>query len=264
MKKIAFLLLTLLAFGCSDDEGEIIEKDNQWSIVLNETINSDSYPVYKTEKFLFNHEQLVQHTTKQSIFESEIYREVNLIYSNNKVTTTTDGTTLVYILNSEGYASQCTYSTSYQNREYLFSYSTDGYLTEMTESIDNILCSTITLTYEDGDLTSIISNQNKISNKINYTPGNKSSKYHLPCLGLLETYPFTLHIEALYTGLLGKSPRHFTVKTSPEGNNSEYTTYTYQFDKEGNPTQIHSQTTYPKGDSNNDYPNRRTLSITIE
>lgn len=262
MKKIAFLLLTLLAFGCSDEEEEII--DSQWTIVLNETMKSDTYPVYKTEKFLFDHEQLVQHSTKQSFLESEIYREVNLTYSDNKVIATTDGLTLEYLLNAEGYAHQCIYSTSYQNREYTFSYSTDGYLIKMTESIDNVLSSTTVLTYENGDLTSVTSSQSEISNKSNYTPGEENSKYHLPCLNLLETYPFTLHIEALYAGLLGKSPRHFTIRITPEGNDSEYTTYSYKFDKEGNPTQIHSQTTYPIGESNNHYPNKRDISITIK
>lgn len=268
MKKVIIVLWAILAFGCSSDEEEK-EESHQKTIVLNETIAIDSKTFfYKTEKFLFNNEQLIQHSVSQQYFDDEISQEVNLTYSGNTVTVTTEDLTLVYTLNAEGYASQCSYATSYQNRNYSFSYSADGYLTGIAESIEDTPYSSTALTYENGDLTSITTNLNEISNKIIYEARKESSQYYLPCLGILETYPFSFHTEALYAGLLGKSPRHFTVRTSPEGNDSEYTTYTYQFDEEGNPTQIHSQTTYPlysyAEDSSTDYPNRRTITITIE
>ena len=262
MKKAIILLCTLLGVvSCSDDNDENTT-NNQRVITLNEVMTSDSYPVTKTERFLYDQDRLIQHTVRQTVLESEINYEVNLAYSDNKVTVATEITNLTYTLNTEGYASQCIYNESDdQQREYKFSYSTDGYLTEVIENINGKLCSIITLTYTADDLESVTSHINDINNKILYKPSEQSSQYYIPCLSLLDTYPFTLHTEALYAGLLGKAPHHFTVRTAPEGNDSEYTTYTYQVNKEGNLTQIHSQTTYPGGDSYNYYPNRRTVSI---
>lgn len=262
MKKVIILLGILLGVvSCSDDNDEN-STNNQRVITLNEVMTSDSYPVTKTEKFLYDQGRLMQHTVRQTVLESEINYEVNLIYSDKKVTVASEMTTLTYTLNAEGYASQCIYNESdIQQREYKFAYSADGYLTEVIENINGKLYSTITLTYNADNLESVTSHINDISNKVLYKPGEQSSQYYIPCLSLLETHPFTLHTEALYAGLLGKAPHHFTVRTTPEGNDSEYTTYTYQVNKEGNLTQIHSQTTYLGGDSYNYYPNRRTVSI---
>lgn len=265
MKKIAFAVCMILLFGCSDKEGKTPAKDNnQWSIVLNETMYSESHPVYKTEKFLFDHDQLVRHSVNQQYLEDEIANEINLTYSDNQVLVTAGETTMTYILNAEGHADECLYRTPYQNRKYVFTYSADGYLTEMTESIDDTPYSITSLSYENGDLVAVSSQLNDIENTIIYEPGTESSKYNLPCLGLLDLYPFTLHVEALYAGLLGKAPRHFTARAYPEGNDEEYTTYSYMFDEEGNPSQINSQTTYPLGNSSRYYPNRRSISISYE
>lgn len=126
MKKIAILLLAILTFSCSDDDEKGTEEDKgQWAMIFNETVKSDSNPVDRTEKFMFDGERLIQHIIKQRYFEEEINNEVNLSYSDNQVTVTTDYLTLVYTLNSEGYASQCVYSLSSQNRIYQFSYSAE-------------------------------------------------------------------------------------------------------------------------------------------
>ncbi|MDD3039237.1 DUF4595 domain-containing protein [Bacteroides sp.] len=261
MKKVIILLCLIWGIsGCSDEEKDS-STNHQWTITLNETMTNDSYPVSKTEKFLFDQDQLLKHTVRQTVLESEINHEVNLTYSENKVIAATEMTTSTYILNAEGYASQCTYDESDLKREYRFSYSTDGYLTEVIENINNEVYSTLTLTYNNGDLQSITSSLNGISNKILYEPGEESSQYNLPCLDVLDTYPLSLHTEALYAGLLGKAPRHLTASIKPEGNDSEYTTYNYQFNQKGELSQIHSQTTYPNGNSENYYPNRRIVSI---
>lgn len=262
MKKVIILLGVILGIVSCSEDNDKNELNHQWAIILNETMTSDSYPVSKTEKFLFDQDRLIQHSVRQTVLESEINYEVNLAYSENKATVFTEMTTLTYTLNAEGYASQCIYKESDDwQREYKFSYSKEGYLTEVIENINGKTYSTITLTYNAGDLQSITSNLAEISNKIFYEPGEQSSQYYIPCLSLLETYPFTFHTEALYAGLLGKAPRHFTVRTTPEGNESEYTTFTYQVNQKGNLAQIHSQTTYPGGNSSSYYPNRRTISI---
>lgn len=113
MKKVAILLLAILTFSCSDDDEKGTEEDKgQWAMIFNESVENDSKPVNKTEKFMFDGERLIQHIIKQRYFEEEISNEVNLSYSDNQVTVTTDYLTLVYTLNSEGYASQCVYSLS--------------------------------------------------------------------------------------------------------------------------------------------------------
>lgn len=268
MKKFTVLLMSLLIFGCSDDDNATVEDDNgQWAIVLNETVISDSNPVERTEKFLFENERLLQHSVKQRYFAEEITHEVNLTYFNNLVIATTDGLTLVYTLNSEGFASHCVYESPSQNRIYRFSYSIDGYLTDIIESIDGTEFSSASLTYENGDLTSVSSNLNGYESKYIYESGEESSNYHLPCLGLLELHPFTFHIEALYAGLLGKAPRHLTAKSSPvleeKSNDKEYTQYSYAFDDKGNPTQMKCRTYYD-GQATKYYPNNRTISISME
>ncbi|MEY8687990.1 DUF4595 domain-containing protein [Bacteroides sp. AN502(2024)] len=266
MKKIFFLFITALLLGCSeepDDEHHI--EDNRWSIVFHETIINDSYPVYKTETFLFDRQQLIQHSVNQKALESEINYEASLTYSDHKVDVLTEGITLSYILNDKGYATRCMYSTASQKREYLFSYSAEDYLIQLNETIENKPYSITTFTYDDGDLTSVTSSLNGISNTIHYEPDeNENYEYYIPCLGLLDTHPVTLHIEAVYAGLLGKSPRHLTAHTSPEGNDDEYTDYTYQFDDKGIPTHIKSQTFYQGKSFDTYYPNLRNISITIE
>lgn len=110
MKKVAILLLAILIFSCSDDDEKgTVENKGQWAMIFNESVKNDSNPVDKTEKFMFDGERLIQHIIKQRYFEEEISNEVNLSYSDNQVTVTTDYLTLVYTLNSECYASQCVY-----------------------------------------------------------------------------------------------------------------------------------------------------------
>ena len=232
-------MLAILIFSCSDDDEKgTVENKGQWAMIFNESVKNDSNPVDKTEKFMFDGERLIQHIIKQRYFEEEISNEVNLSYSDNQVTVTTDYLTLVYTLNSEGYASQCVYSLSSQNRIYQFSYSAEGYLTGIVENIDDTEYSSTSLTYENGDITSISSKMNGLENKFIYEPGEESSTYHLPCLGLLEIHPLTFHIEALYAGLLGKDPRHFTIRSCPAGSNDEKTIYSYGFDKKGKPSRM--------------------------
>lgn len=264
MKNITILLLAILVFGCSDDDKTTIEDNGQWAILFKEAIISDSDPVYKTEKFLFENERLIQHSVKQQYSEDEIIHEVNLTYFDNLVIASTEGLTLVYTLNADGYASHCVYESPTHNRIYRFSYSIDGYLTDIIESIDGTEFSSASLTYENGDITSVSTTLNGIKSKFTYEAGEESSNYHLPCLGLLELHPFTLHIEALYAGLLGKDPRHFTVRSAPEEDKyKEYTDYTYAFDKNGSPSEMRCKT-YNNGQAAKYYPNNRSISISFE
>lgn len=264
MKKFTVLLMSLLILGCSDDD----ENDSHlWNIVFNETVLSDSHSVQKTEKFLYNNDQLIQHSVTQRYFNEEITQEVNLTYIDNQVIVTSENSSHVYTLNAEGYTTQCVYSTPGQNRTYLFTYSSEGYLTKIVENIDDVEFSTASFTYNNGDLVFVNSCMNDYESKFNYEPGKESTNYHLPCLGLLELHPLSFHIEALYAGLLGKDPRHLTIKSSPipeeNSDHKEYTQYSYAFDDKGNPTQMRCRT-YFDGEAAKYYPNNRTISISME
>ena len=58
MKKIAILLLAILIFSCSDDDEKgTVENKGQWAMIFNETVKSDSNPVDRTEKFMFDGER---------------------------------------------------------------------------------------------------------------------------------------------------------------------------------------------------------------
>ena len=99
MKKVAILLLAILIFSCSDDDEKgTVENKGQWAMIFNESVKNDSNPVDKTEKFMFDGERLIQHIIKQRYFEEEISNEVNLSYSDNQVTVTTDYLTLVTLI----------------------------------------------------------------------------------------------------------------------------------------------------------------------
>lgn len=255
----------MLVYACSDDDKTTIEDNGQWAILFKETMISDSEHVDKTEKFLFENERLIQHFVKQQYSEDEIIHEVNLTYFDNQVIATTEGITLVYTLNADGYVDHCVYESPTQSRIYRFSYSIDGYLTDIIESIDGKEFSSASLTYENGDITSVNTALNGIKSKFIYEAGERNSDYHLPCLGLLELHPFTLHIEVLYAGLLGKDPRHFTIRSAPEEDKyQEYTDYTYTFDKNGSPSQMRCQTYYNNGQAAKYYPNKRNIFISFE
>ena len=55
MKKVAILLLAILTFSCSDDDEKGTEEDKgQWAMIFNESVENDSKPVNKPEKFMFD------------------------------------------------------------------------------------------------------------------------------------------------------------------------------------------------------------------
>ena len=64
MKKIAILLLAILIFSCSDDDEKSTEENKgQWAMIFKETVKSDSNPVDRTEKFIFDDERLTYYKT---------------------------------------------------------------------------------------------------------------------------------------------------------------------------------------------------------
>lgn len=264
MKQVYFLFIAVLLLSCNNDNDslpvepeepstpngvikestvkrtiyfnkDIDENGQQLALTIKETITSDARDVEKTESYIFSNSQIIKHSIKQEYFpELTTTYDTELAYQDKLVVVTDNNENrLTYTLNDDGYATQCKYETGSQIRFYYFTYSEDNYLTRIEESIGNTFFSSLDLSYENGDLTSITTFINETENKIIYTPGSIDNSDKLPCLPLSETYPISHHIDVLYAGLLGKASPHYVAKTQPEGNNDEWTDYTYSINSSG-------------------------------
>lgn len=277
MKQIYFLFIAVLLFGCSKDNDslpnepeepstpsgivkestevrvvnfnrEVNEDEQQSVLTISETIKSDAQPVTKTESFIFSNSQLIKHSIRQEynpqftlIYETELaYQDKSVVVTDN------NGNIFTYTVNDDGYATQCKYETGSQIRFYYFTYSADNYLTRIEESIGNTFFSSLDLSYENGDLTSVTTFINDVENKILYIPTSINNSDKLPCLPLSETYPISNHVDALYAGLLGKESPHYVAKIQAEGNNDEWTDCAYSTYSSGNLQSI-KMTTHFKG-----------------
>ena len=241
--------------------------------------------VTKEEEFRYEDAWLTGYTYTQEISIADlteiISHSLTIQYGNNRSSVTfTDeiGTERKYILNEEGYATQCEYASLDQKRQYTFSY-TDGYLTQVNEKImpregssDAVVAHTLSLQYDKGDLISTISPSLPYESstgygklQTNYEAGEDINYYRLPCMLVADTYPLSCHREALFAGMLGKPTQHLTIASYPEKTSDTYTErteYTYSFDKNKKPVSLKVSTKYGNGKSIS-YLNR-TISITIE
>lgn len=272
MKNILIVLITVLLWSCSKDNngnniipeepttptGNVEEstinrriyfatemgESNQYTLSVTEIMTTDGY-VNKKETYTFNNTQLIRHFTQQKYSDSNITYETKLDYSENTVIVTDDrGNILTYTLNDNGYATSCKYETPSQIRFYDFIYTADNYLTRIEESIGSTFFSSLDLSYENGDLTSVTTSMNDMENKIMYTASAIAYAGNLPCIPLSETYPMSTHIEALYAGLLGKTPNHLVAKTQPYGNDDEWNEYHYSINESGDISSLKITTHY--------------------
>lgn len=276
MKNIFIVLIIALLWGCSKDNndnnliptepeepttptGNVEEstinrriyfatengESDQSILTVTEIMTTDGH-VNKKETYTFNNTQLIRHFTQQKYYPEFITTyETKLDYLENTVIVTDDnGNILTYTLNDDGYATFCKYETASQIRFYDFKYTTDNYLTRIEESIGNTFFSSLDLSYENGDLTSVTTIMNGMENKIMYTASTTANSDKLPCLPLSETYPMSTHVEALYAGLLGKTPNHLVAKTQPYGNDDEWNEYHYSINESGNISSLKITTHY--------------------
>lgn len=275
MKNIFIVLIIALLWGCSKDNnnnliptepeepttptGNVEEstinrriyfatengESDQSILTVTEIMTTDGY-VNKKETYTFNNTQLIRHFTQQK-YDPEFITtyETKLDYLENTVIVTDDnGNILTYTLNDDGYATFCKYETASQIRFYDFNYTADNYLTRIEESIGNTFFSSLDLSYENSDLTSVTTFMNGMENKIMYTASAIANSDKLPCLPLSETYPMSTHVEALYAGLLGKQSNHLVAKTQPYGNDDEWNEYHYSINEAGNISSLKITTHY--------------------
>lgn len=233
---LALLLCTSLFCGCSDDNQPEI-----YTMTMTEIMSSDGGSVTKTDQYTYIDKLLTSHITTQSFSDQSLSHDVSFTYSGNVVTLTySEGNTAIYTLDANGCATQCVYQLASQTRQYQFTYS-DGYLTQVDESIDGVPFMSNTLRYKDGDLTSVATG----SNEMTCTPGTTLNTSELPDLLLANIYPLSLHQDALYAHILGKATCHFTDSFVPAIENpDESTQYTYTVGKSGNVEKIDEKLTY--------------------
>lgn len=278
MKKILLLLVTaVLLFGCSkDEEGNLPKEpevpstptgitkestlsrtisftreeiDNESILTLKETLTDDpKHPVRKTEIYTFVNNQLTKRNISQEYsLGPNLSSTFELKHMDDAVVITEEETDrFTYTLNAKGYATECIYKEGSQQRYYTFQYSQDNYLTRIEEKISNNLLASLDISYKNGHLASFTTSINGIENTIVCEAGETTNPDKLPCLPLVETYPLSTHIEALYAGILGKSTSHLVSKTQPQNNNDEWTDYRYSTDNSGSITSI-NMTTHYKG-----------------
>lgn len=248
MKLLKYILPLVLCVGmmvgCSEDNDPVIT-----TMTVTEYLTSDGGSVAKVDRYIYTDDRLTSHVTTQnfSIDEStghaqNISHEVTFTYTGNEVTLNySEGNTAVYTLNADGYATRCTFQMAGQTRTYQFTYS-DGYLTQVDEAIDGAPSMSNTFGYKDGELIAISTGPNKIV----CTPGETDNREQLPCPVFEDTYPLSLHTDALYAHLLGKASPHFTGSSVPGTEDpQEKTEYSYTTDSEtGKITKIDKKLTY--------------------
>lgn len=251
MKYIFHILLLLIAgtlWGCSNDEDKekrtVCPFEKQYpdvaQITISEIISNDGGTVNKKETYSFSDNRLVTHITAQEFYGQSLSNEIKFAYSENMATLTDDaGNTATYILGYNGYAHKCIYQMHSQTREYDFSYTYD-FLTEIKEKIDGEPYSSVQLQYDDsGNLQTINTNGQKILCRV----GDDMNIYNLPCIALYDIYPLSFHIDAIYARILGRQSSRFVTRTAPEGNEDEWTDYTYQIGEHDKLTKLTASTT---------------------
>lgn len=267
---LALIIYVGMMVGCSEGWEEIeIPTLNVTRMTITETIPSDGGEVDKKEEFIYKDAKLIKHTTTQEFsFGQSISTTTTLNYAGNEVTVTDEaGNAAIYILDHNGYATQCTYQLSSQTRGYTFTYD-NGYLTQIDETIDRKPTMSNILTYKRGELTSIYNSTNTLICQA----GTITNYSKLPCLILTDIYPLSLHTTAIYAHILGKPTQHLVTYQAPDTEDGEEsTTYTYKIDNAGRVTNINAKLTYkgvivppedPPYESGN--TTKRTLVITYD
>lgn len=269
---LALSLCASISAGCSDDN----DSPSFSTITINENMTNDGGTVYKEDKYVYEASKLTSHVTTQSYGENQsIIQTTTFAYSGNQATITNEaGNVFTYTLGSDGYATQCTYLMEKQTHIYTFTYS-DGYLTQIEEAINGTPFMSNKLFYRDGDLTSIQFGEN---NAMTCQASETLNNSQLPFMKLIDFYPLSMHMDALYAHLLGKATRHMVSDYEPvksvgdeESQDSEKTTYAYQTDKQQRVTAIKQTIVYAgliydnKGDSSLvESTETRNLSISYQ
>lgn len=232
---LALTICAALMFACSDESPEVSQ------MTIKENMSYDGGTVAKVDTYVYENDKLVKHVTTQEFYGQSISSAVSLSYFKQEVLVKDDeGNTAVYTLGSDGYATQCAYQLSGQARVYTFHYD-QGYLARLDETIEGQSGKSNTLTYRQGDLIGI----SNAGTTLRCEPGGTVNSASLPDQLLKDIYPLSLHLDAMYAGILGRPAQHLVAQVMPIAeDNKEITEYTYTTDATGKVTGVREKLTY--------------------
>lgn len=238
--KAKLILTVILSAGtflsCSKDDKYLSFSDFQTFSIL-ETLTTDDYreQIQKTEALAFINGQLQTGTVTQVIPYYDNYTTIcqnDISYANtNVIVKGCVGDLAIYTLNKEGFAISCDIEDSGLLRHYNFSYK-DGYLSSVSETINNTPTFQMELLYNEGCLIKTIEERYDSEYTINFIPTTEKNVGKLPLHYLTEIYPLSFHRMAIYAGILGKAPRRLIQQITSENNISDTVNYSYKFNNE--------------------------------
>lgn len=210
-------------------------------MTIKEDMSNDGGTVVKKDAYVYENDKLVKHVTTQEFYGQSISSAVTLSYFKQKVLVKDDnGNTAVYTLGNDGYATECAYQLSGQARVYTFYYD-QGYLARLDETIEGRTGMSNTLTYRQGDLIGI----SHAGTTLRCEPGGTVNSDSLPDQLLKDIYPLSLHLDAMYAGILGRPVQHLVGQAMPIAeDNKEITEYAYTTDATGKVTRVQEKLTY--------------------
>lgn len=252
MQYISFCLLIGCGFAaCSDDDEGDIPNNAPYPttafsrIELSEEKKEVGVPtVTTTHTFQYNKGRLTTFNTLQSYMvvgePIEIGLNTNVTYSDHQAVVIDDnGITATYTLNDKGYAVSCELKEVSVVRNYTFEYLVNTedkhYLSEISESINNVPYSSINI--EFGNFRNLHITLKVDTYEYDYiatTPANEeiANVSDIPCLFLADLYPLSNHTAALYGKLLGDPYDVLITQIIADGNDDGKTIYDYKLNKE--------------------------------
>lgn len=264
MKQLCVLCLLLpLLVACAESEntGTPAEGEGQekplpgfTALQLSEELDSDAQTVTVTRTYHYDNagrltDCLTQQTTEG--LGAIVLENPSAVSYGESAATVTDasGNTLDYTFNAGGQATACVYRTPWgEVRRYAFEYeevpSGKHYLSRVAETLGDASepYSEISLDYGTSGavtVTRVVDGDGQSFVLSLPTEGGVDNAAQLPCLFLAELYPLSLHEAALYARWLGDAYDVLPARCEPTDNaeSGEYTTYTYDVDAEGLPSQ---------------------------
>lgn len=265
--RIRYLLyiLLILSVACSDEKAlpeapdtpeEPVQQIFRQPLLYNtlrteEKIDSDAQTVTARQTFCCTDGLLTQMLYEQSLTVVEpvtITHTSDITYQEDKVIISDSfGNTQTYQLNEHGFAVSCTLEENGKaKRYYRFNYN-NFHLSHIEEYLaeDNFTTpyASIVITPENVGELQIIQKVADTSFSFTAKPNNLSPQNTLsiPCPFLVELHPLSIHTAAIYAQILGFALPTFFQQIIPDGSTNQ-TTYNYNFDEAGIPTDCFVQT----------------------
>lgn len=261
MRNVIWILFLLVMYGCSeesvkDNSDEHTEGNKNHSgkevssIELKELIPSDSYDVTSTRTFKFGDDGISYFVAAQEIENGKLFSSSDTTFvsytDGGMVVTDRNGNVRTYMMNDLGCAvSCCLQEGGGTERNYYFSYTADEagfqYLSGITEKLDGgEVYSQLTLDYSEDGMIKIGQTVDGMSETY-IVEFDKSASVEnvceLPDIFLSELYPMSMHLVALYGGVLGNAFKYLCTDMYPENSPdlNEHTTYEYSVYGKGIP-----------------------------